>query len=171
MKINPLLHLHNSISKTKAKMLLMIIHFTTLFFLLLVIGVFWGPWLAIHRSINVFTKEEFVKITNIMAKNLGRPMQILMPLCILSMALSILFYPQKSCFEFYLIIASFCGIIITLVVTLTTELPIVNEIRQWTTETIPSEWESIRDKWARYHYLRVFPSLISFGLYLVAILV
>jgi len=147
-----------------------IIQFTTLILLLLVTGVFWGPWLGIHRAINVFTKEEFIKITKTMAANLGRPMQILMPLCILFMLLSIFFYPKKNCIEFYLIIASFCSITVTLVVTLTTELPIVNQIKQWTVETMPSDWEGIRDKWARFHSLRVFPSLISFGLYLSAIL-
>jgi len=81
-------------------MQIQIIQFITLFLLLLVTGVFWGPWLAIHRSITIFTKEEFLKITKTMAANLGRPMQILMPLCILFVLLSVLFYPQKTTWDF-----------------------------------------------------------------------
>jgi len=71
---------------------------------------------------------------------------------------------------FYLIIASFCSISIPLIVTLSTELPIVKKIIQWKPETIPSDGEAIRDKWARFHSLRVFPALTSFGLYLAAML-
>ena len=73
-----------------------IIQFITLFLLLLVTGVFWGPWLALHRSLHVFTKEELIKITKTLAVNLGRPMQILMQLCIVFMLLSVVFYPQKK---------------------------------------------------------------------------
>lgn len=149
---------------------LQLIEFATLLLLLLVTGVFWGPWLALHRSLHLFTKEEFIKITKIMAINLGRPMQMLMPLCVLLMGLSILFYPHKNLLEFYLIVASFCCIIITLIVTMMVELPIVNKIKQWNLETIPSDWEAIRDKWVKFHALRVFPAIIGFILYLVAIL-
>jgi hypothetical protein len=60
--------------------------------------------------------------------------------------------------------------IITLIVTMTTELPIVNKIRQWKAETTPLEWEAIRDKWVSFHALRVFPSMASFVLYVLAIL-
>ena len=147
-----------------------IIQFIALFLLFLVCGVFWGPWLALHRTLYVFAREEFIKITKTLAVNLGRPMQILMPLCILFVFLSVLFYPHKNSTEFYLIVASFCFLVVTLIVTMTTELPIVNIIKLWTLETMPADWETIRNKWVRFHALRVFPALISFGLYLAAIL-
>ena len=53
---------------------------------------------------------------------------------------------------------------------MTTELPIVNKVKQWTPETVPDNWEDIRDKWVRFHALRVFPGIISFGLYIAAVL-
>jgi uncharacterized membrane protein len=148
---------------------LTIIQYTALFLLLLVTGVFWGPWLALHRSLHVFTREEFIKITKTMGANLERPMQIAMPLCLVFMVLSAILSPKKDSVEFYLVVASFCCLLITLIITMTTELPIVNKIRQWTVETIPSDWEAIRDKWVRFHALRVFPALISFGLFQAAI--
>ncbi len=97
-------------------------------------------------------------------------MQLLMPVCILFTLLSVFVYPHKNSFEFYAIVASFCSILATLVVTLTVELPIVNKIKLWTVETMPPDWEAIRDRWVRFHAFRVFPALISFGLYLAAIL-
>jgi uncharacterized membrane protein len=152
------------------EMQLLMIEFISLLLLLLVTGVFWGPWLALHRSLHLFSKEEFIKITNIMAINLGRPMQVLMPLCLLFMLTSVLIYPNKGSFGFYLILSSLGCMIITFIVTMTTELPIVNKIKLWTSDTAPSDWNEIRDKWVKFHALRVFPALISFGLYLIAIL-
>ncbi len=105
-----------------------------------------------------------------MAINLGRPMQVLMPLCLLFMLTSVLIYPNKGSFGFYLILSSLGCMIITFIVTMTTELPIVNKIKLWTSDTAPSDWNEIRDKWVKFHALRVFPALISFGLYLIAIL-
>ncbi len=103
-----------------------VIEFISLILLLLVIGAFWGPWFAIHRSLSSFKKEEFIKITKIMAANMARPMQLLMPSCILFLLLSVFFYPNKNHVGFYLIISSLFCLIITLIVTMTTELPIVS---------------------------------------------
>ncbi len=146
------------------------LQFIALFLLLLVTGVFWGPWLALHRSLHVFTKAEFLKITKTLADNLGRPMQVLLPLCILFMLLCLAFFPDKSATGFYLLMASFCCLLLTLIVTLTTELPIVNKIKTWTLETAPPNWEAIRDKWVRCHALRVFPALAAIALFLLVVL-
>lgn len=149
--------------------MIQIIQFITLVLMLLVTGVFWGPWLALHRTLNIFSKEELIKITKTMALNLGRPMQILMPLCLLFMVSTVIFFPQKNSIAFYFFIVSFITFLITLVVTLSIELPIVNNIKMWTLETAPQNWELIRNKWVRFHSLRVFPAIIGFVLYLLGI--
>jgi len=48
-----------------------LIQFITLFLLLLVTGIFWGSWFALHRSIHVFQAEEFIHIVKTMAANLS----------------------------------------------------------------------------------------------------
>lgn len=146
-----------------------IIQFITCVLLLLVVGVFWGPWLALHRTLNVFTKEEFIKITKTMAVNLGRPMQLLMPLVLLFLTASVMLSPNKNAISFYLFLASFSCFVITLVVTLTTELPIVNKVKQWTNGSAPQNWEEIRNKWVRFHLLRVFPAITGFSLYIIGL--
>jgi uncharacterized membrane protein len=150
-------------------MQLQIVQFITLSLILLVTGVFFGPWLALHRTLDVFTKAEFLKITKAMAINLGRPMQILMPLCLLFMLITVILFPYKNHISFYLFIASFFCFVITLIVTLTTELPIVNKIKLWTNDTAPENWEEIRNRWVSFHALRVFPALFGFVLYLLGI--
>lgn len=147
-----------------------LIQFITLLLLVLVTGVFWGPWLALHRSLHVFSKEEFLKITKTLGKNLGRPMQIMMPICITMMGLSLLLFPDKRSTDFFLLAVSFSCLLLTLTVTLITELPIVNKVRQWKVDCVPANWESIRDKWVKFHTLRVFPALLSLALYLAVVL-
>lgn len=147
-----------------------LIELISLFLILLVTGVFWGPWIALHRSLHVFTKEEFMKITHAMADNLEKPMRILMPLCILFLGLSVFLYSHPNNLEFACQLGSFGCIMVTLVVTLIVELPIVKQIKQWNPETIPDDWQAIRDRWLRFHTLRVFPAMISFLLYVLAIL-
>lgn len=147
-----------------------ILSLVTLVLLLLVTGVFWGPWLALHRKLDAFTKEELIKITRVMADNLGRPMQILMPVCLLSLLASVVWVHDKNPISFYLFLSSLVCFILTLVVTLTTELPIVNKIKSWTAETIPDNWEEIRNKWVHFHSLRVFPAIAGFILYVLGVL-
>ncbi len=149
---------------------LRLIRLFTLFLILLVTGVFWGPWIALHRSLHIFTKEEFMKITHAMADNLEKPMRILMPLCILFLAISTFLYSHKYNFEFACQLGSLGCMILTLIITLTIELPIVKQIKQWNQQTVPADWQVIRDRWLRFHTLRVFPAMISFLLYVLSIL-
>ncbi len=139
------------------------VQFLALFLLMLVTGIFWGPWIALSRSMRVFNAGEFIHIAKTMAANLGLLMRILMPLCILVMGLSIYVYPQKDTLGFCLHIAAFVFIIVSLLVTLMVELPIVNRIIQWTVSDIPSNWESIRDRWVQFHVYRVLSAFIAFA--------
>src|SRR6478752_5170666 len=100
-----------------------LIELISLFLILLVTGVFWGPWIALHRSLPIFTKEEFMKITHAMADNLEKPMRILMPLCIMSLGVSVLLSPDKDKREFACLLGSLGCMLLTLIVTLTIELP------------------------------------------------
>lgn len=147
-----------------------IIQFISLFLLLLVTGVFWGTWFTLTRSLDEFSAEEFIHIGKVIIANVAVPMSIIMPSCILFMILSILFYSDKKSSGFYLNIAAFVLIIITLLITLLILVPIDNQIKEWTTSTLPSNWELIRSRWDSYHAFRTCTSLASFGCFALAIL-
>ncbi len=151
-------------------MKLKITQFITLFLLTLVTGVFWGTWFSLSRSMEVFSAEEFIHIGKTIIQNLAIPMRILMPACILFMILSIWFYPQKKSIEFYFNIAALALIIIALLITLMIEVPIDNQIKQWTSLTVPADWETIRNRWEFFHTLRTFVSLAGFGCFAITIL-
>ena len=138
--------------------------------LMLVTGIFWGPWFALHRSMKVFSKEEFIHIVKTMSANLAMPMRVLMPCCILFVLLSVLNYPQKDTFGFYLLIISFVLILVSLIITMLVEVPIVKQIEKWTRSTVPSNIEAIQNRWLKFHVLRTFAAIISFASFIISML-
>jgi uncharacterized membrane protein len=147
-----------------------IIHFIPLFLLLLVTGVFWGTWFTLTRSLDEFSASEFIHIGKVIIANVAVPMSIIMPLCILFMVLSVLYYPEKKSTGFYLNILALVLMLITLSITLLILVPIDDRIKEWTTSTMPLNWELIRSRWDYYHALRTFSSLASFGCFALSIL-
>lgn len=99
-----------------------------------------------------------------MISNLGLPMSILMPIALLS-TLPVLFwlYRQNSMPAFYLTLCGFALFVVALGITLLVNVPIDNQIRQWTVQSLPSEWEIIRDRWEFYHALRTLASVAGLG--------
>jgi hypothetical protein len=146
-----------------------LIQFIALFLLMLVTGIFWGPWFSLHRSIKVFSKEEFAHIVKTMAANLAVPMRFLMPTCVFFMFLSVWIYPEKNSLGFYLNLLAFGLILISLLVTVLVEVPIVNRIIQWNAAAIPSDWEMLRNRWVKFHVVRTFAALAAFACFGIVI--
>jgi uncharacterized membrane protein len=129
-----------------------------------VTGVFFGPWLGLSRSIDQFSRETFLAIGKRMIGNLRPVMPVLMPLAILSVIAAAVMLHSTSICGFWLTVAGLALFLGALLITLTVEVPIDNQIRRWTLETMPAEWEQIRDRWERFHALRTFASLGAFVL-------
>jgi uncharacterized membrane protein len=128
-----------------------------------VLGVFWGPWLALTRSIRTLTPEVFLIVVHRLDKNLGAIMGILFPITMLAIiAMSVLSFGHPL--GFVLTVASFALFLLTLGVTAVVEVPIVKQIRGWTIETMPANWESLRDRWVSFHLLRVIPGIVGLAL-------
>jgi len=151
-------------------MKLRVVEFIAVFLLLLVTGVFWGTWFSLSRSMEVFSADEFIHIGKTIIANLAVPMRIIMPACILFMLLTSLFYPDKRSGGFFFSIAALVLIIAALLITLLIEVPIDNQIKVWSTGTVPDDWALIRDRWEFFHALRTFISLASFGCFIVTIM-
>ena len=97
-------------------------------------------------------------------------MQVLLPICILLISASAWFYPEKKSRDFYFIITSISLLIISLLISVGIELPIVNQIKEWTESTVPSNWEALRNHWVFFHVIRMIVALVSFGLFSAAVL-
>src|SRR6266480_7399893 len=146
-------------------MTLKVTNFVALFLLALVTGVFWGTWFTLTRSIETFSPAEFIHIGKTIIANVAWPMRILMPACILFMLLSAWLYPEKKSPGSFLNMAACLLIIVALLI----EVPIDNQIKTWTAETIPSDWGARRERWQYFRIVRTFVSLVSFGSLAIAI--
>lgn len=140
------------------------IEFITIILSSLIMGVFWGTWLSLSRSIDSFTLSEFLSIGKRMIKNLAIPMRILMPITLLFILyLTFLFALRHLEGSFYLALAGFIFISSTLIITLTINVPIDYQIKKWAVNSAPSNWENIRRRWELFHAIRTFLSIAAFS--------
>src|SRR5215831_16820307 len=144
--------------------------FVSIFLWALVAGVFWGPWLGLSRSISSFSPEAFLAIGKTMIGNLAPVMPFLMIAAMASMLpVLIIFYRQRSDM-FMLTLVSFALVITALMITLLVEVPIDNQIKMWTVNSLPGDWRQIRDRWETFHVLRTSASVGGLALMLAAAL-
>jgi hypothetical protein len=144
-------------------MLLNLLDILSIVLAALVLGVFWGPWLALTRSIDTLAPMVFLTVVHRLDKNLGRAMTILYPVTLLSI-LAVLVFSFGSTLAFWLIVAGLAMFILALVVTTAVEVPIVARVRGWTESTMPADWQALRDRWVSFHLLRVIPGILGLGL-------
>jgi hypothetical protein len=151
--------------------ILSIVQFVHLFLFALVLGVFWGTWFSLSRSIGSITPPTFLEVGHAMIVNLGGPMAVLMPATLLSaVPVLVAFYRQYRRTGFYLLLVGVGLLVVALVITLTVNVPIDYAIDRWTVESLPHDWAIIRDRWQVYHTLRTFACLAGFGCALAAFL-
>jgi uncharacterized membrane protein len=141
-------------------MTLKIAQFLSTMLFALVMGVFWGTWFSLSRSIEGFQPQTFLDIGQTAIRNLAVPMAILMPLSLLSALIMIALLSKRS-IAFLFAIVAFALMVAALVVTLAVEVPIDNQIKVWTIATLPVNWEMLRDRWEFYHGVRTFVSIFA----------
>ena len=133
----------------------------------LVAGTFHGPWIALTRSMRTFTPEVFLAIVDRMNRNMAPVITVLMPAALLSMIPVLLHsYPEQPK-TFYLNAIALALFIIALAVTVFFEVPIVKEIVTWTVSTLPGNWQQLRDRWMKFHIIRVVTGLSSLVLLVI----
>jgi uncharacterized membrane protein len=121
----------------------------------LVGGMYWGPWLALSRSMRTFKPEVLLDIVDRMNRNMESVMTILTPGALLSIALVLLFSYKDQPTTFYLTLTGFALFIVALVVTMLVEVPIVKQIATWSVGTLPGDWQHLRDRCGAFHIIRV----------------
>jgi uncharacterized membrane protein len=135
---------------------------TTIVLFALVMGVFWGTWFSLSRTMDQLSAETFVAVGHQMIQNLGVPMAILLPLALLSALVTLaLLWPRRPTAAFWWLAAGFALMAAALVVTLAVEVPIDNRIQAWTAATLPGDWRSIQARWELFHTLRTFLSIAA----------
>ncbi len=145
--------------------------FVHVFLFALVVGVFWGTWFSLSRSMSSITAPTFLEVGHTMIANLGGPMAVLMPTTLLSaVPVIMMLYRLRRRASLSLMLVGVGSLIVALVITLSVNVPIDDVIAQWTVDSLPSDWTSIRNRWEAYHAARTFVSLAGFGSALAALL-
>jgi hypothetical protein len=151
--------------------LLRIAQFVHLLLFALVLGVFWGTWFSLSRSIQSITAPTFLEVGRIMTANLGGPMAVLMPAAVLSAVPVLAFlYRLHRRTSFYLTLVGVALLAVALVITLSVNVPLDFVIVRWTVDTLPPDWALSRDRWQAFHTWRTFATLAGFGCVLAAVL-
>jgi uncharacterized membrane protein len=134
---------------------------TTIVLFALVMGVFWGTWFSLSRTMDQLSSETFLAVGHEMIQNLGVPMAILLPLALLiALVTLVLLWPDRSA-AFWWLAAGLLLMVAALVITLAVEVPIDNQIEDWTAATLPGDWRSIQSRWELWHTIRTFASIAA----------
>ena len=135
--------------------------------LTLVSGMYWGPWLALSRSMNTFEPQVFLAVVDRLNRNMAPLMTALMPVALLS-TVPVLFvsYSDRPR-TFFLTLTALLLFIVTLLVTVLIEVPIVKQVVTWAPSTLPDNWKVLRDRWGAFHLARIIPSLVGLVLVLI----
>ena len=135
---------------------------TTIVLFALVMGVFWGTWFSLSRTMNQLSAETFIAVGHQMIHNLGTPMAILLPLALLSALITLaLLWQGRRVAAFWWLLAGFLLLVAALVITLAVEVPIDNQIKTWTAATLPGDWRSTQARWELFHTIRTFLSIAA----------
>jgi uncharacterized membrane protein len=132
-----------------------------------VAGMFFGPWLALTRSIGSFGPELFLAVVHRLNRNMAPVMTILMPAALLSIVPVLFLSYGKQAKIFYLALTGLVLFVVALMVTVVVEVPIVKQIETWTASSLPDNWQRLRDRWGAFHLLRIVPSMVGVVLLLV----
>jgi uncharacterized membrane protein len=135
---------------------------TTIALFALVMGVFWGTWFSLSRTMDRLSAGTFVAVGHEMIRNLGAPMALLLPLSLLSalVTLALLWRADRPP-AFWWLAVGFALMVAALVITLAVEVPIDNQIETWTAATLPGDWRSIQSRWELWHTIRTFASIAA----------
>jgi uncharacterized membrane protein len=137
-------------------------HVITIVLFALVMGVFWGTWFSLSRTMSQLSPETFLAVGHEMIQNLGTPMAILLPFALLSAVITLVLARQEGhAAAFRWVAAGFLLMVAALVITLAVEVPIDNRIETWTAATLPADWRSIQSRWELWHTVRTFASIAA----------
>lgn len=113
-----------------------------------------GSWCCVQPVVARLPYEQFVTAEQGMLRTFGRLMPVLMPLSgILAVALVILSRGEASLVLWLRVAAAFC-IAITVVTTLSVNVPINTQTASWQLINDPSEWQRMRERWHFFQGVR-----------------
>jgi hypothetical protein len=129
----------------------------------LVVGAFWGPWLALSLSMDTLPAEVFLTVSQRMIRNLESVMTALIPVSLFSIIAVVYISFNERPKTAYLTLVGFALFMAAAFVTVL-QVSIVSQIKSWTVATLPDDWEELRDRWKKFNVLRIIMSIAGLTL-------
>jgi uncharacterized membrane protein len=138
--------------------------------LVMVTGVFWGTWYSLSRTMETLSSDTFITIGKRVIDNVAVGMSVMMPLSIIGLLILLITAFKSKMTHFYWLLGSLVCFVLVLIITVLVEVPIDHQIKVWTADTIPPDWQVTRDRWEFYHTDRTFLSLAGIACYIMAVI-
>jgi uncharacterized membrane protein len=113
-----------------------------------------GSWCCVQPVVARLPYEQCVAAEQGMLRTFGRIMPVLMPLSGVLTIVLVLVSRGESSFAFWLRVAGALCLAITLVTTLTVNVPINTRTASWPLSNDPFEWQAMRQRWHAFQGVR-----------------
>jgi uncharacterized membrane protein len=113
-----------------------------------------GSWWCVQPVVARLPYEQYVVAEQGMLRTFGRVMPVLMPLSGILAILLVLVSAGGSSFVFWLRVAAAVCLAITVVTTLTVNVPINTRTASWQISHDRSEWQTMRERWHFFQGIR-----------------
>ena len=106
-----------------------------------------------------------------MNRTIAPAVTVLMPISVLSLIPILIGSRGAGPVVFCLNTVALALNVLSLIIVVVFEVPVVNEIVAWTSSSIPENWQQRRDHWIAVHKTRVFTGLASLLSLVIAALI
>jgi hypothetical protein len=126
-------------------------------------AVFFGTRVALSPSSRSFSGPVYVAVQQATIRNLYPVMGVLMPASMVSHGVVLLLLRHRRTRLFWTTAISLVMTLGGAVSTLRGNFPINDQVITWTAETLPDNWQHLRDRWEHLHTFRTLLALIGLG--------
>ncbi len=127
-----------------------------------------GSWFGIQPIVAKLPYEQQVNLEQAMLKSFGRVMPVVMPFSGgVAIALAVFSYKEPDAILWLRVISAVC-VAITILTTLTVNVPINNLTAEWSMSENFEKWTSMRTRWHGFQGMRGGLYLLAFILLVIA---
>ena len=142
---------------------------------LILISVFVGNEFAIgffvHPVLRKLPESVHISSVQVIGKIIGKIMPFWIPLIIIS-ALPILYLTYDTqTLSFWFTIAAVICIVLMLIISLTINVPVNKKVIAWDPQSLPNNWLELRNRWDKWHNVRIILDIVALILFLLAALI
>jgi uncharacterized membrane protein len=141
------------------------------FFAALATGGLMVNWIGLGRAMSRLSTSTYVEFHQATNHTFDPYMPIVVVDALLGGIVLAILSPGVHSLSGGLAIAGSVCYVAVLAISLSTNLPINNQVARWSALSPPADWTQIRARWVRFHIIRTLFSLPALACYLLACLV